>query len=118
VSRVLVVDDLRTFTFPAVYARTSAEGLEAVRLARCEGLDELWLDFDLGEVNGMVDVAEPIVDLLAQWAHDGEPLEVGRVVVHSANPVGAARMMLSLQRWGYRAERVDAAWFIKRPAEN
>lgn len=109
-----MVDDLRTFTFPAVYARSSAAGLDAVRSVRSEGLDELWLDYDLGEVDGVADVAEPIVDLLAEWAHDGTPLDVGRVVVHSANPVGAARMMLSLQRWGYRAERVDAAWFMEQ----
>ena len=41
---ILVIDDLRTFTFDASYARTSAEGLAMLN----QPWTQIWLDHDLG----------------------------------------------------------------------
>lgn len=92
---VLVIDDLRSFTFPARYARTSGEGLAA--LAVSGPLDELWLDHDLGGD----DTIMPVIDYLAERAFNGDPFPVAKVMVHTSNPSGAATMMRVLRRWEY-----------------
>lgn len=98
---ILVIDDNRTFPFGTVHARTSAEGLAA--LAGSNVFDEIWLDHDLGGS----DTIWPVVDELIMRARDGRAYPASRVVVHSANPVGAARMMTALLPW-YPVERISA----------
>ena len=53
---VLVIDDLRTFAFPAVYARSATDGL--ARLAE-RAWREVWLDYSLGDG----ETTEPIIEL-------------------------------------------------------
>ena len=98
---ILVIDDNRTFPFGTVHARTSAEGL--VMLDGPNEFGEIWLDHDLGGT----DTIWPVIDELIARARDGRPYPASRVVVHSANPVGAARMMQALERW-YPVERISA----------
>ena len=104
--RIVLIDDLRSFTDgrAAEVARTSAAG--TALLARCRGvhLDELWLDHDLGGD----DTIWPVVELLERAAFDGAPFDIGTIIVHSANPPGAAKVAQALGRWGYRV-RVRAA---------
>ena len=97
--RVILVDDLRSFTdgSNAEVARTSAAGLALLRAHRDERIDELWLDHDLGGS----DTIWPVVELLEHTAFEGQPLEIGAVYIHSANPSGAAKMEQALRRWGY-----------------
>ena len=99
-AEVLVIDDLRTFTFPARYARTSGEGLDA--LATHEPLTELWLDHDLGGD----DTIMPVIDHLAERAFNEQPYPVARIVIHTSNPSGAETMERVLRRWGYPVVRV------------
>ena len=103
VMEVLVVDDLRSFPFPATYARTSVAGLEL--LERPGGWDEVWLDHDLGGD----DTTIPVLDRMCELAHGGHPVELRRVVVHTSNPPGRDVLRRSLERWGYRVVVVDAA---------
>jgi NAD+-processing family protein with receiver domain len=99
-SRVLLIDDLRSFVDgrDAEVVRTSAAGVES--LDRCVGqrLDELWLDHDLGED----DTIWPVVEVLERAAFHGRPFEIGVINVHSANPAGALKMAQVLRHWGYR----------------
>jgi hypothetical protein len=97
----VLVDDLRSFLDPAPahVARTSAAGVEALRRHRHERIDELWLDHDLGGA----DTIWPVVEELERAAFDGSPFDIGTVFVHSANPPGAAKILLALRRWGYHA---------------
>lgn len=108
---ILVVDDLRTFPFEATHCRDS---LSAITLlvalhsgmfpANPAGLDELWLDHDLGGD----DTTMPVVDLLDEWAFHGDPLPIGNVYVHTSNPPGALKIIKALHLT-YNVRRVDAA---------
>lgn len=110
----VVVDDLRSFPgledrFEVLYARTSGDGrsllLDLARQGR--HVDLLLLDHDLGDDTGHLDDILPVVDLLAERAFLGTPFDVGQVVVHSANPVGAATVQRSLERY-YPVRRLPA----------
>lgn len=114
-TKLLVIDDLRSFRDEyhrdeVVYARTSKEGL--TRLNSFDQLDELWLDHDLGMVDGEVDSIMPVIDHLSFLAMNETPFQVDQIFVHTSNPVGAEQMMRSLNRWGYRAVKVDASQFF------
>ncbi|GIE80494.1 hypothetical protein Aph02nite_64440 [Actinoplanes philippinensis] len=96
---VLLVDDLRSFTDgrPAHVARTSTDGVALLGRHRAHRVDELWLDHDLGGD----DTIWPVVEVLEHAAFHGRPFDVGVVVIHSANPAGAAKMAQALRRWDY-----------------
>jgi hypothetical protein len=96
---IVLVDDLRSFVDgrPAEVARTSAAGVELLDRHRKHRLDELWLDHDLGDD----DTIWPVVEILERAAFEGRPLDIGVVIIHSANPAGAAKMAQVLRRWNY-----------------
>ena len=103
---VLVIDDRRILSFPATYARTSARGL-----VQLDGRpwDEVWLDHDLGAE----DTIKPVVLHLERLAVEGRPYPVGRVVVCSDNPVGAAAIVAALSPW-YPTSRVDSRPYLAK----
>ncbi|MFE4512756.1 cyclic-phosphate processing receiver domain-containing protein [Kitasatospora sp. NPDC056783] len=101
---VLGIDDLRPLPRATRIARTSHEGIRLLEEYREGFVDELWLDHDLGGD----DTVMPVVALLEKAAFDGRPFRIGTVFVHSANPVGAATVVRSLARWGYRVRRTTA----------
>lgn len=114
--RILVIDDVRNYPFDpddvGYVARTAVEGF---RLMEAEpGFDEIWLDFDLGSTTGLpewsrsYDTAMPCALWLAEQAFFGVPYRVGKVVIHTANPVGREAMELLLRRFGYNVEVVEA----------
>ena len=106
---IVLIDDLRSFVDgrSAEVARTSSAGVELLDRHRSHRLDELWLDHDLGDE----DTIWPVVEVLEQAAFECRPFDVGVVVIHSANPAGAATMAQPLRRWNYpvRVALGDAA---------
>jgi hypothetical protein len=106
-SRIVLVDDLRSFVDgrTAEVARTSGAGVELLDRYRGQRLDELWLDHDLGGE----DTIWPVVELLERAAFEGRPFNVGLIIIHSANPPGAAKMELALRHWGYRVRVASGA---------
>ncbi len=100
---VLVIDDQRTFRFPAEYARTAAEGMS--RLAEQEWR-EVWLDHNLGP--GLT--IEPVMRLLEERATRGQPLPIGLICVHTSGPAEGDAMVAALAPW-YRVRRVVAHAF-------
>lgn len=108
--KILVIDDQRIFkSFPSigeitqydtvVHATTSQEGLEELLRG---SWDEVWLDHDLGmesEGSGY----DVVMGLLG---NEGPLPKVGRVYVHSMNPVGSARMVAALSPH-YPVARMD-----------
>jgi hypothetical protein len=97
---VLVIDDIRTFTFPAVYARTEAEGLARVVERPWR---EVWLDHDLGPGSDV----RSVVRVMEERAFGGKPLDIGLVLVHTSNPTAGDSIVAGLERW-YRVRRVVA----------
>jgi Cyclic-phosphate processing Receiver domain len=100
---VLVIDDQRTFRFPAVYARTAAEGMS--RLAEREWR-EVWLDYNLG--TGLT--IDPVLRLLEERATRGRPIPIGVICVHTSGPAEGDAMIAALTPW-YRVRRVVAHSF-------
>ncbi|MFC4065901.1 cyclic-phosphate processing receiver domain-containing protein [Actinoplanes subglobosus] len=96
---IVLIDDLRSFVDgrPAEVARTSAAGVELLTSLRAGRVDELWLDHDLGGD----DTIWPVVEVLERAAFENDPVDVGVIIVHSANPTGAARIAQVLRRWNY-----------------
>lgn len=103
---ILVIDDVKEFPFPkgtgVIYARNLVDGI--LCLSNCEalknGLDELWLDHDLGVnlIGEEVDI-RPICLMLADRAFNGNPYPVGRIVICSLNPVGVDWMWSTLSKY-------------------
>jgi hypothetical protein len=91
--------DLRVFAdLPdAEYVRTSDAGVERVRWHAEKGiaLGELWLDHDLGPDDDI----RPLERWLEEAFHAGTAPDIGRIVAHSANPVGAAEIVRAFDRW-------------------
>ena len=99
---VLVIEDIRTFRFPAVYARNMQE---AWTLLHSRRWSEIWFDHDMGlTVND--NNTYPLAVHLERLAFEGTPLDVGRIVVHTANPSGGQRLMAALR--AYNPVRVVA----------
>jgi hypothetical protein len=103
--RVLVIDDVKEFTFPADcsvdYARTLDDGVLLLRailqtsLINASAEFELWLDHDLGGD----DTIRPLVLALAESAFYGDIYPIDRVVICSANPVGVKWIQSTLERY-------------------
>lgn len=99
---VLVIEDIRIFRFPCVYARTMGE---AWQLLFSKPWREVWFDYDMGLTRLSVDTY-PLAVFLEELAHNGAPHPIERVYVHSANPEGGQRLMMALK--AYHPIRVDA----------
>lgn len=108
--RVLVIDDVRTFDFPATYARTSYEGIKALKE---NNYDEVWLDHDLGMLDGTDDTIKRVVLYLEYLAHRGTPYPA-TIVVHTANPVGRNMIVAALSK-DYEVRVVWADTYISLP---
>ena len=99
---ILVIDDVKEFTFPpgseVVYARTLSEGLRQLNrifeLPRIKSPAkvELWLDHDLGGD----DTIRPICLLLAEMAYYDTTYPFSLIVICSLNPVGIEWMRSTL----------------------
>lgn len=104
---VLVIDDQRTFRFPAAYARTAAEGMS--RLVE-RAWREVWLDYDLGAGQTI----EPVMRLLDERATAGPPLLIGVIRIHTSGPAEGDAMVDALAPW-YRVRREVAHSFLASP---
>jgi hypothetical protein len=115
--KTLLIDDLRNFINPKQYdditvCRNSVDALRTLEEMHNEGqyIDVLWLDHDLGEnTAGETDDIMPIIDYLAFLASNNDAFEVGKVYVHTSNPVGKKRMMLTLENYGYCPRTANAS---------
>lgn len=105
--KVLVIEDIRTFRFPATYCRT----IYAAWLPLfSEPWDECWWDYDMG-LQADSDNTYVLAVNVERRAHEGIILPIKRMVVHSANPYGGDRLMAALSPW-YDTVRVSAADYL------
>ena len=85
---VLVIDDVRTFDFDAVYARDAESAIALL----VDGWDEVWFDFDLGCGRS----TRRVVDWVVEQIRAGYRPRLGEVVVHSSNHAGAEWIVAQL----------------------
>ena len=106
-ARIVLIDDLRSFVAgrDAEVARSSAAGVVLLDTYQNRRLDQLWLDHDLGAD----DTIWPVVEVLERAAFEQRPFDIGLILVHSANPAGASKMMQALQRWGYNVRSASGS---------
>lgn len=74
-----------------IYARSSSHALQ--QLKQEQDWDEIWLDHDLGGDDSTM----PVVDYLVERAIFEHPVAVRQIIVHTANPVGRAKIVQTLQ---------------------
>jgi CheY-like chemotaxis protein len=109
---ILVVDDLRLYQdtpdsqFMNVhYARNSTEAVEMLQSGEVH-FDAIFLDHDLGGD----DTTMPVVDYLTEHADEYRDTPI---FVHTTNPVGASKILLSFGAFRMNARRVIATQFFK-----
>jgi len=109
----LAIDDDRLLPGMSEIARSSQAGIEMLARYSRVRIDELWLDHDLGGTDTIL----PVCEVLEETAFNGVPYDIGIILVHSANPVGANTVVNALLRQGYNARRVPtpACGTIKLP---
>lgn len=98
---IVLVDDLRYFKENVVPVdedvivfRNSDDAITWIREQDHIHIHQLWLDHDLGMVNGMEDTTIPFVrELLTRL---GDSISVGQFVIHTSNPVGAKNLSAML----------------------
>lgn len=110
---ILVIEDIRTFRFPATYCRTVWEAWVPLFT---ESWDEVWFDYDMG-LKADSDNTYALAVEIERRAHAGEMLPIGRIVVHSANPYGGDRLMAALSPW-YDTVRVAAVDYLLPGSEH
>lgn len=111
----MVIDDERTLVKPGHdvhHVRTSKDALQVLQ-SDSPGVqkswDALYLDHDLGGE----DTIRPIVDFLEEKVFFGDPLDIGCIFAHTANPVGADYILKSrLLNSAYSVSRVGLEDFI------
>ncbi len=103
---ILVVDDERVLDLPgAVHVLTCSEAMAFLKGHPV--IDELWLDHDLGPDEDVM----RLVDHLCEMAFFEMGYEIGRIVVHTMNPVGAENVIRALNRY-YPVHRVNVTPYI------
>ena len=113
---ILIIDDLRNLQAsveaelnasgtPFTIARNSSEGLNLLKSPDAS-YNAIYLDHDLGLVNGKIDTIMPVVDYLCELAYNLNPVKVETIYVHTSNPVGGNQMVQSLSRYGYNVVRI------------
>lgn len=108
---VLVIEDIRTFRFPATYARTRERAWFLLFASgRLRPWKEVWFDYDLG-ISMDADNSYDLAVEMERRAQEGIPLLAEKVYVHTANPAGGDRLMAALSPW-YDVKRVEARDYI------
>lgn len=123
---ILLIDDLRHFKDRALadlpddtYIRICRTPGSAVRTLESEDRvwDQVWLDHDLGMIDGAtVDVMEA-VDYLEHRYNQGNPVPVRNYIVHTDNGVGAQNIARALGAMGRNCIIVKAKDFLFVPDE-
>lgn len=112
---IVLIDDERSFISEqrnAVVLRNSSEALNWLsKVNKNTSIDQLWLDHDLGIVNGEKDTIIPFVRKLEEMSYFGEGLNIGKVVVHTSNNIGGDEIMASLKNY-YNVTRVFAGNYL------
>jgi len=112
---IVLFDDNRIFknNVDCVILRNNKEAKEWMKtLEKDQIIDQLWLDHDLGVVNGKIETTIPFVNKLEKLFIKENPLAIKEVIVHTTNIVGGERIMKSLKPL-YKTIRVPASDYLK-----
>lgn len=104
---ILVIEDIRNFNFPCVYARNETEAEH--HLFRREWR-EIWWDFDLGLLRGSPNT-QTLARKLEVMGSQDDILGVERMVIHTMNPTGRRELVAALSPY-YPIVVVDANLYL------
>lgn len=112
---IVIIDDERDFINRKRYEtslvfRNCFDAIDFFEKHEGEPVAELWLDHDLGMIDGKEHDIFTFIDYLEHLHHHSDWLPViDKIYVHTANPVGAQRMIKALNHIGYHTTRVDCS---------
>ena len=125
-ANILLVDDLRHFkpeilrsAQPGSYLRVCRSYQRAVEVLATDDRkwDQVWLDHDLGMVDGEDDTTMAVVDYILFRHREGDPIPVENYIIHSSNTVGVKNIAMALGSIGRNTVIVDAKDFFFVPDE-
>jgi len=124
-ANILLVDDLRSFKPSVLETLDREEPNTLVRVCRSSGSaveelakderewDQIWLDHDLGIIDGEDDTTMSVVDYLIFRVRIGDPVPIKNFIIHSANPVGVVNIARALDSIGASSVVVNPTDFFE-----
>lgn len=116
---IVLIDDLRSFKEEYAIAdhvviRTAREAEEWLStLTSSDTIDQLWLDHDLGEVDGVAtDIMNFVNTLEQRIILNDNPPYVKEVIIHTSNASGRSRIANALSGRVGRVLIVDAGSYL------
>lgn len=115
---IVLVDDERIFkaaitTADYLLLKTQTEALQWLNTVDENSvIDQLWLDHDLGEENGIPVDVMPIVNELERRYFEGVCPRIEQIVVHTSNLVGGNDIIRALERH-FNVRRVYAGDYLE-----
>lgn len=115
---IVLIDDLRSFKDAqmmenAVVIRTIKDALTWLDASSGVHVAQLWLDHDLGEVDGVATDVMPFVNLLEERLALGKDApHIDDAIVHTSNSVGRSRVIDALSGRVGRVLSVDAGAYF------
>lgn len=100
---VLVIDDIRTFSFPCTYAKSIKQ---AKSLLYAQKWREVWLDYDIGDRGNLKPIMKEI--------ESGKRPEVTQFIIHTASYEGRRMMRKTLIAAGYMVIEVFPGAYMER----
>lgn len=111
---IVLIDDERDFMekVDAIILRNSNEALRWLKNIHYDTIiDQLWLDHDLGIVNGRKDTIIPVIHYLEEQCFYHQGPNILHVLVHTSNNVGGKEMIIPLSKY-YHTTRVFAGDYL------
>lgn len=116
---IVLIDDERKFKEAIVptiketivVLRNSKEAFNWFKNNKDLEINQLWLDHDLGTINGKPDDVMPIVKLIEESYYTGQPFKINKIIVHTMNNVGAKQIVVALENI-YSTTRIPATEFL------
>lgn len=102
---IILIDDERSFKpelrqDDTLVYRNSHDALQWLANVSSDiRIDQLWLDHDLGLVNGAIDSILPFLAALEERCFYNTQPKIQQVIVHTSNRVGGDQLVQSLQRY-------------------
>lgn len=114
---IVLIDDERDFISSVdsnsiLIFRNSHDAVEWLLSINDEtNIDQLWLDHDLGIVDGEKDTIMPFIRKLEELVFFDKTPKISQILIHTSNNIGGDQMMSALRN-NFRTTRVSAGDYL------
>lgn len=114
---IVLIDDERDFISSVdsnsiLIFRNSHDAVEwLLSVDKETNIDQLWLDHDLGIVDGEKDTIMPFIRKLEELVFFDKAPKISQILIHTSNNIGGDQMMSALRN-NFRTTRVSAGDYL------